>query len=742
MANLSRQMQDAVRQLGRHPSVSNVTARERSGGGAIVTADFDTNLPSTWRALGASPTGVRPVETVEFEFWPEYPLRAPIPTLRPDFNRTLPHINPHRNGERVPPCTIFGSTLEVLHKEGVYRLYDQMAVWLENAAENKLIDNGPGWEPMRRDSCEDFLEVNVDEISKALTPGNAKLYRIHIAWPDDSVVSIGWDKRTAPSALNAHELAKATTVQRMQEWNVVDSFFVVCCPEARGTQGPAVVDQYQPDSVTNYSDLKLLAEQVGCRQALTRFASNLDAVSRSVTSKQSVPIYVALAVRRPTHLIGLQTDYELLTYRIDIRPPRGAVLTDDTPALPVLITTPLSPALLRQASGLETEQVRIELGMVGCGSLGSKVATHVARAGYAPTVLVDDDGFLPHNAARHALFPSQFHRVGNKAKQLAGALGEFFGGRKPSVFDRSISLLPFEDKKFSAFFSSENAVLLNTTGSHSVRHFLNDAPFGARVMEACLLNLGSAAVMTLEGSGRNPSATDLMAHTFEQLRAYKLLQRPVAVQEGAVGVGVGCNSITLPMTDGNISLIAAGVGQTVLRLFEQGLSESGTASIAKVGSDKMSVAWQHDVVGKTHIASVDDKIAWSVRVLDTAHRKMCADVAAHPRVETGGVVVGRVSTTHREITIVDILDAPPDSKRAPNAFILGIEGLAKRIEVYNESGQGVLWCLGTWHSHLRTFGPSPTDVATANKLEGSIAGAVVLLIHRPDGYSALVRDGF
>ncbi|MCL4759532.1 MAG: Mov34/MPN/PAD-1 family protein [Rhodocyclaceae bacterium] len=742
MTKLNAQMEDAVQQLMRHPSVSNVTVQEKPGGGVVVTADFDTNLPSTWRAQGASPTGVRPVETVEFEFPSDYPLRAPVPTLRPDFNRTLPHINPHRKGDRVPPCTIFGGTLEVLHSEGVYRLYDQVAVWLENAAENKLIDNGPGWEPMRRDSCADFLEVDDDEVAKVLTPGNAKLYRIHITWPDDSAVSFGWGKRTGPSTLTPSELAKATAVVRVQEWNVVGSFFVVCCPEANGAEGPKVVDQYQPDSVTNYSDLKLLADQVGCGQALARFAANLDAVSRSVSSKQSVPIYLALAVRRPTHLIGLKSDYELLTYRVDIRPQQGAVLTDDAPARPVLLTTPLSPALLRQASGIETEQVRIELGLVGCGSLGSKVATHVARAGYAPKVLVDNDGFLPHNAARHALFPSQFRRVGNKAKQLAGELGEFFEGRKPTVFDRSIRLLPFEDKKFNAFFSNENAALLNTTGSHSVRYFLNDAPFRARVMEACLLNLGSAAVMTLEGAGRNPSTTDLMAHTFERLRENGLLQRPVTGHEGTVGVGVGCNSVTLPMTDGNISLVAAGVGQTALRLFEDGLPELGCASIAKIGSDKMSVEWLHDAVGRTHIAGVADSNAWSVRVLDAAHRKMCADVAAHPRVETGGVVVGRVSATLREITIVDVLDAPPDSKRAPNAFTLGVAGLSERIDAYDKSGQGVLWCLGTWHSHLQAFGPSSTDVATANKLKGSIAGAVVLLIHRPDGYSALVRDEF
>lgn len=470
-------------------------------------------------------------------------------------------------------------------------------------------------------------------------------------------------------------------------------------------------------------------------------ALNLDTVSRSVSSKQPVPIYIALAVRRPIHLIGLKTDYELLTYRIDIHPKKGPVLPDDARVSAALIAAPLSPSLLRQASGIESEQVHTQLGLVGCGSLGSKVAIHVARAGYFPCVLVDSDRFHVHNAARHALFPSQFGYGASKAKQLATELGTFSGGRKPDIFDRSITQLPFDSGKFETFFSGENSVLLNTTGTHSVRHFVANASFRARVMEACLLNLGSAAVVTLEGAGRNPSTTDLMAHAFEQLRADGLLQPPVTGQEGVVGVGVGCNTITLPMSDANISLVAAGVGQATLRLFQDGLTETGTASIARVGSDGMSVNWKHEEVGKTHVAHVAGSNSWSVRVLDVTHRKICTDVANYPTVETGGVIVGRVSPTQREIVIVDVLEAPPDSQRSAAAFVLGVDGLTARIEAYNESGRGVLWCLGTWHSHLQPIGPSATDVAAANKLEGTIAGAVVLLIRRPDGYSALVRDG-
>ena len=739
---MSPSIRDALQKLKAHPSVTNVSVIELPGGDASVTADFDTNLASTWRAAGASPTGVRPTETVEYYFPPDYPYQAPRPTLRPDFNAALPHINPHRSGDRVPPCIVSGSALELLHNEGVERLFDQMALWLERAAENKLIDYVQGWEPMRRDHCDDVLHCNVNRLVDDAAFGNVKVYPARIVWSKETGVSFGRNRSGARSALNAKELSKLCSgIEQDGDFRIAETLLAVCWPVSEGTAGPRIIDVYQPDTVRSYSDLVQFAEDVGCAQALSRFSTNVDTIASAVGKTNALPVYIALAVRRPVSLIGLSTEYELLVYRVDIHPPEGLTGPNGKVVSPVLIATPLSAPLLRRTSGIDDSTSRIRLGLVGCGSLGSKVAIHVARAGYLPALLVDNDRFSPHNAARHALYPSQFGYVESKSRRLASEIAQF-SGRKPDFYEHSVTTVPLAKKPFAAFFSCRDSVLLNTTGSPSVRHFLAGAPLTSRVMEACLLNLGSAGVLTLEGENRNPSTTDLMARAFERLRQSGLLRAPASEHESVVGVGVGCNSMTLPMTDANISLVAAGVGQAVLRLYRDGLPEGGMLAVAEASEDKMSVDWQHETLGKTHIASVESSERWGVRVLDEAHRKTSADVAIHPDVETGGVIVGRVSMPLREITIVDVLDAPPDSKRTASAFVLGTEGLAERVEAYNESGQHVLWCLGTWHSHLMSAGPSAVDAATAKTLEGTIAGAVVLLIHRPDGYSAIVRDGY
>ena len=122
-----------------------------------------------------------------------------------------------------------------------------------------------------------------------------------------------------------------------------------------------------------------------------------------------------------------------------------------------------------------------------------------------------------------------------------------------------------------------------------------------------------------------------------------------------------------------------------------------------------------------------------------AHRKMSEDVLRYPTVETGGIIVGRVSTAAREILVTDILPAPDDSARSPAQFVLGINGRDALVNAYEATAGGVLWCLGTWHSHLEDVGPSPLDQQTADVLQLAMQRLTVLLIHRPGGYSAIVR---
>jgi len=317
-----------------------------------------------------------------------------------------------------------------------------------------------------------------------------------------------------------------------------------------------------------------------------------------------------------------------------------------------------------------------------------------------------------------------------------------FASKRPKFVASDVRGLDFKAAKYRDFFRGEQSVVVNTTGSSAVRDFFAKVKFDARVIEGALVHHGDAAFMTVEGEGRNPSTVDLLYHAYERLRSLGFLRDSgVTAAANILEIGIGCHSVTIPMSDARVSLVAAGIGQKLHHYDEAGLPGTGTASVASVGGDGMSITWAHDEVGATHVAEVFDGKTWTVRVLDRAHKNIVADVAEHPTVETGGIIVGNVSALTREIFITDVLPAPPDSMRSPTRFVLGVEGTLDTIRGYEALGGHTLWCLGTWHSHFAVSGPSQMDRDTAKSLDGKIRHAAVLLIRHPQGYAAVVRDG-
>ena len=120
--------------------------------------------------------------------------------------------------------------------------------------------------------------------------------------------------------------------------------------------------------------------------------------------------------------------------------------------------------------------------------------------------------------------------------------------------------------------------------------------------------------------------------------------------------------------------------------------------------------------------------------------KIREETARWPTVETGGVLVGRLSEVSRTIHVVDVLEAPEDSSRTPGKFVLGTKGLRRQLQAYSESVDWSLYCLGTWHNHLTDTGPSLQDRATATAVSLARVVPSVLLICAPHGFHALLAD--
>jgi hypothetical protein len=734
-------LQGAIRSLEAHPAVESVTFKETAGGGADARAIFRVNLPSRWEAAGESPNGVRSREEVLVEFFPRFPTSAPRFTLREDFPSTLPHIYFHKRGERVPPCITFGDKRDLMHSDGMYRLADQMSDWLDKAALDQLAANDKGWEPSRRDVGFNFLELNPLELFKKPPFGGWRAFLCMAVWSRNDRSSLARDPQPAFPLL--YPLFLSDVLKTLEFGEVVSSArvpLVFCWPQTDADGQPTIHTQYKADTVTTFAELAEQATEWGCRVALDDFVSNFNRVLSASKAKAEIILYFAFPVRRPKHIIGMQSDFEMMAYRMPLSLPSKLSTANETPVKPVAFTSPVSGSLLRRTSSLKETSSELQLTFAGCGSLGAKLALHVARAGGRAALLIDEKRLVAHNVARHALLPEDVARLQGKAERLATIMASF-GAKRPKIFNEDIRDLDFTGAKFGEFFNGERSVVINTTGSPAVREFLSRATFGARIMESALLHRGEAAFMTLEGPGRNPSTVDLIHHAYERLRMAGVLQQGADSETSVLEIGVGCHSVTIPMSDARVSLVAAGIGQKLLEFDQSGLPGAGVAAVSTVGSDCMSIAWSIDDVGPTHLARVYDSEGWSVRVLDAAHKKIASDVAQHPGVETGGLIVGSISVLTKQIFITDILPAAPDSSRAPARFVLGVVGTVDTIREYEALGGRTLWCLGTWHSHLAVSGPSQLDKDTAQSLDGKLRHAAVLLIRHPDGYAALVRDG-
>lgn len=93
-------------------------------------------------------------------------------------------------------------------------------------------------------------------------------------------------------------------------------------------------------------------------------------------------------------------------------------------------------------------------------------------------------------------------------------------------------------------------------------------------------------------------------------------------------------------------------------------------------------------------------------------------------------------------TISRVIQAPPDSERSESAFILGVEGLTRKVQEILKKSGGTLNYVGTWHSHPHGGGASSIDKKTLERIKTLRFKAPFLgLIWTPSGFKAIINEG-
>jgi len=350
---------------------------------------------------------------------------------------------------------------------------------------------------------------------------------------------------------------------------------------------------------------------------------------------------------------------------------------------------------------------------------------------------------LPHNFARHALLPFDMNALqdARKVAYMADAVHRL-GGECLYLPGDIVGICTAEREDLRSKLWGDADLIVDTTASPTVTEALSlPSVFPRpRAAETSLMAAGRMAVFAIEGPNSNPSLLDLQAESFQIMASTDAMAGLAFSEDGkAVPTGQGCAAITSPMTDATLSSMAAPLAIRIGGLLEDGLPPRGEIAIGTAASDGLGQTWlRHDVAGFQHSETDVDgpRVHVSSRVVDIID----AAIAKRPGVETGGVIVGRYSDTNDQFTIVDVIEAPPDSTYSSNEFVLGTNGLGKAIDAIVSTTGGALYPLGTWHNHLAESGPSPKDRLTGRALADAQSYPALLLIRTPSGFRSLVVE--
>lgn len=724
-------LNDALDQLRRHRGVAKVHDPVESDGGTIIQIDIPVALPSRAQAAGVSATGVKALESCFLRFTAQWPLRAPRPYLRTDFPLDLPHINPHQPGHLVSPCIFEGSVDEVLHRFGLDAIVDQMIEWLSKAAAGTLIDLSQGWEPTRRDSCPSTVVFSAERaIEAAPTDGTLLVTRAFYATTKSGGLYGLLATQFEPQSQDVY-------YQTPQDKGKVASgrcaAFIARAPVVDGQT--RVVATYRPETVNDLDSLLSRATELGIDGAALGKAlddyygrSILDAAQDARTWKHGLYAVIILLVKRPAPLVGAHgRDVEVLPYvvRYEIDP-GDPLRRKATSTHPAFHEHALSTELLARTSGHALPSANPKMVLLGCGSLGAKVGLHLGRAGFGQLTFVDREFFSPHNMARHALVEDLVNSVSTHKAERMKAAFEKLTHRDSHAFNAD-AVQVLTDAALCAEVMPADALILDTTASLQV---LTAASVSTvlgqrRLARSVMYGQGRSAVLMLEAPDRAVRVDDLTTTVFELCRHFPLIRAAIAgdsTEPTRIFVGDNCRSLTMAMSDATVSRAAAPIALQIERWLADGLPSNAELLIGMTDAAGLGMAWRPVDVPPVTTITVDEDGGWNVRVLSHVVKTIDGEARHHGRNETGGAVVGKISFESRTITIAGLVEAPPDSVRSPNTFILGTEGLVEKLQRAHANSLGHLTFIGTWHSHPMGGNHSGIDRDTLRKIATDAGG--------------------
>ena len=718
-------VRDAINTIASFNCVEKVIGIKISDDEVVLHCEWSVSLPNKFIKQGESDTGVRSRESVYWSIPINYPMQAPEPRLRSDFPVNLPHINPHVHGDLVPPCVSETPLIDLIHGKGLNSVLDATRQWLENSAASELINPSQGWERMRRDKTSGMVLTNVEYLLKRLAAKRFvfeyfKFFYILGGINNDILVgairpeSLG----SGNSAFNHNDVL----VDRNTQMRVAPCILI--------KSDPAItINTYSADTINSLGDLKRFAKSISLDVALEQRLKHVHDLINPKTAHNylKVPVeefLIIFAVKRPFHLIGSSSDYELIPFRVDIC---AKIFNQDTKIRPTFLMTTCNSELLKSVSGRQNSE-NTNLSMIGCGSLGSKLTLHLGKTGMYEFELIDSDIFESHNNARHGLISSGANSPFTfKSQMLKVALDEL----QVKSTAREIDITDL-DKNSNKWLQKSFDFIVDTTASLKVRYFLshelNELP-GKLVQCAMYGNAGMGIIAT-EGNQRNPRIDDIAAHLntmcIDDTKIHNNMYMKNSVDFRSFGAG--CSSTTSIIPDTELSYMASAISCQIDRLcVNNQIVNTGQLLIATVDTNSLNLTWQKENILPTLIFPSNEFYLWNVRVNGNIEKQIMGEAEASKNCETGGILAGQICHLSKTIYVTKLIK-PPISIGTSTDYDILLDGLDEIFKGISSVANGTIKFLGTWHSHTKDEPASPKDKNTLKKLRKNSELPVVMLL--------------
>jgi hypothetical protein len=729
---MSPDIQAALADLKNYPLSRNVRLIRWDTSRIGITAELPVERPSRGTPSGAD---IRHWEALLFLFHEHrYPLDVPSTRAdRKDFPTDLPHLNPVSKGQPQSLCLHRGSLNDWFAEHTLHELVDRARKWLRDAVNGTLIGEKDRFEVTRLDRFLGLMIYPYDDYlntiqEKPTTPWTPIL--LELLSKQDFVVGdvLAFNHRIFSNVDHletARDLCIELNAVRKETQQNKWLLGMLLWPSLE-----SVHRCYFGILPSNYGELVALANEIG----IDLERQTQEFLARGAAILKGIPIL--LAVRRPSPLIGKETNIEILNFIVLHN--EGPSIAPDSQVWMLSQVEPMTPASARRLSRRGDDPVEPRTMILGTGALGSKIALHRGRGGDDAMTLVDTDTLSPHNLVRHALLKESLGK--NKANALREVIGNLFHGGpdRSQVKVLEQDALDVLDEAPNGPLS-EHGLLLDCTASQRVLRAIvqADLPENCRVVRAEIGDLGRLGFWTAEGPNRSPRLDDLQHVLFAEALNDEMVsrwlqehreQREVLVGPALeeISLGVSCSTTTLRLADEVISYHAAAISLGIRELPEAG--EIGIISWTAEGGQPGAI--KRLTVSKTVVSQPEEAPEWQVRFLGPAADAMRLHFLKAGHAETGGVLFGRIDSKRKIVFVTNASSPPSDSVGRSFIFRRGIRGLWERTSQAHEASGQLIDYVGEWHTHPRGPGAlSSLDWQTVHELQE---------IHKSDNRPTLV----